>query len=443
MTMQTRALAVLMAATTLGGCQLFQPKPIVENRHKSVLPSSAQVFPVQIAVSSTAAKSGDGGGVSIKELSDRGQAALITEKKGDPPVTLKDADEGGDSRVEVSGTVKRRIVVAVRPDGFLPPGDRVDALSIGIAVAPAQAGQWKIASWTQASNGSTTIEIGKVSQTSEQKFTAETGLKVTKVLPDATVGFEASRSNTQEATLKDSTSFNAAVDEKGRAWLDEVGGWRENLAHNLEIDVVVSADQEYLDPLPFVSFSKLRDKDEKAPGKVAFVDPTAVVLSETSSFGPRAPTQVICGVADLTYRVRHITNPEGAATFSESDDIVALMQGKSSANFLLAPPPLQPAYGLRTGAFVVSYQVKADTPVGLRLRSLKEALALGDWLYAKNPRDGKIANATIGVVVGGKIRALTKQEAGQLLAGLLNEGAVKESRANLLKGCTPLAAASH
>ena len=437
MAVRAKLVLALAATTCLGGCALFQPKPVVENRFKSV--SSATSVPgVELLVSTTEPQSdgGGGGGVALTSLSDRGQAALIAATGGKPPTKLKDAGKtgGGVDRVQVHGTVRRSVVIAVRPVDFLAPGDRVDAIRVAVQVAPGQKGGWKIDSWTQATNGTTTIDIGKLSNVTTSKLTGETGLKLDHALPDAKIGAEFGRTNTQELDIKDTSELSAAVDGNGQAWLYDVAGWRENLAHNLSIDVVISADAAHLGPSTFVAASDLTKDDGK--GKSVPAAAGDVSLTEISVYGSDASTQSICGHATLHYRVRHITDANAAATFSESDDVVEFKTGESKTDFVLSPPPVEPGYGLFVGKSVVSYDIREGKHAGLRFQTLEEAIEFGDWLNIATPKDGKLGNATIGLLDKNLVlQPMTAAQTRQLLAGVLDVDAVGEARKSALKGC--------
>ncbi|HEX7943019.1 MAG TPA: hypothetical protein VF495_00045, partial [Phenylobacterium sp.] len=406
-----------------------------ENRYlKATFPTTPTETTLKLAVS-TAEAEAPSPGVAITALSDRGQAALIQATGGKPPIKLKPAKSGDVPRVLATTSVTRSLVVSFRPKGFLAPGDRIDAISVALQVDPRQAADWRITSWTQATNGKETLELGKSTRERSEKFTAETGLKIGKPLVDTSIGFESSRSSSEEASLKDTTVFDAAVDENGVAWLEETAAWRESLAHNLTMDAVISV-QGATGVLTLVETSDLATVDATGARKPA--KPDDVLLSELTLVRPADEHRPVCGTANLSYRVRHVI--AGAATFTESDDEVTFAQGTASANYVLAPPSLEPVYGILLGTVPVSYQIKGKPmAAGLNLASLDEAFALLDWLRTASPK-GQVGNGTIGVNIGGVIRPFTAAELAALKPGLLNPEALKAAREALATGC-PTAAA--
>src|SRR5206468_5755191 len=202
----------------LTGCAALLPQPrIIEKRFGSYSIKDDSVPPIGIAVA-TADTEAQSGAISIKELSDRGQAALIEQTKGKPPVQLKAGAKDPGATV-LDNTIKRRVIVSVLPERFLPAGDRVDAIKVRLSINPDQPGGWKIASWTQASNGQIVIDVGKLTGVSSSKVSAETGLKIADILPDFKVSGENSRSLTEELAVRDTTDLDAAVDADGNASL--------------------------------------------------------------------------------------------------------------------------------------------------------------------------------------------------------------------------------
>ncbi len=436
----SRKRTVALLSLLLAGCTLIQPKPVIENRFSvttQVTPTDDAAAAVQLAVTS-APVARDGGkddSVKITQLSDRGQAALITATQGKPPATLSDnKKDGGASDVTLANTISRRIVVAVRPSQFLDPGDRVDAIRVEMKVADPQRPDWRISSWTQASNGQTVIDIGKLTDTANSKVSASTGLDIAKFLPDATVAAEASRSLAREVQLKDTTDFDAAVDSEGRAWLDETAGWRVSLAHNLGIDVTLTAPSQQLYPVNYFTASKLMGdppKDGLAPPLAA----KQIQLRQVTRYVHQRDAAPVCGYATLTYRIRHIGNAKGRATFSESDDLVIYRKGSSSVGFLLAPAPFDPLYALETNGLRLTYVDLAKHRAGLQFASLGDATAFRNWLTRALPKGGKIGNGEIGIWTGAKLRTLTADEQAALMPVVADQGRLDTARAADTETC--------
>lgn len=399
---------VLLASVALAGCSLLNPPAVVEKRFAKASYAADPTPQVGIAVSTAPAEAKEGAG------------------------------DSGAGRVVVHKEISRGVVIAIRPKSFAAPGDRVEAARISIQVAPGQKADWKITSWTQATNGSTSIEVGKLTQETSSKFTAETGLKVSPALPDAKVGFEANRSKTQEADIKDVTTLSAAVDENGVAWLDETAGWRDNLATNLAISVVISANPTATGDSEFVALSGLTKDGAGASKKTQFAPAAEVRLLQTDTFATTAPTKPVCGLATLEYERRHVA--KGADTFSESDDEVVFNSGKDAVTFVLAPPPFEPGYGLQLRDLNVHYQIGGRKPAVVRFATLAEALAFRDWLYAVKPVRGEIGAGGYAFKVGVLndnlvLRALTDTDLSQLFAGLLDVEMLRQSQINLAAGC--------
>lgn len=417
--------ALPLAALLMSGCGAFgNPKPVIENRFAALDPAGmADRDAVRISVTTTAVTE-PAGGVPLVALGDRAQAALIVATNGKPPAKVGRPKPDAPGAIEIVDEVTRHFDVTIRPTDFLPPGDRVDGIRVSLEVAPVHAATWRIAGWSQASNGQKTIELGKLTDVSESKFSASTGLKIAGFLPDATISGESSRSATREATLRDTTDFDAGVDEDGRAWLDESGGWRENLAHNLAMDATVVARAGIgSTPRHYVSASDLRGEDGSP------VPAGKVRLADVTFYEPPGSDQPICGVARLVYRIRHIVT--GAATLTESDDRISFRTGSHTAGFLLSVAPYRPLYALAAGGHFLAYRPTGGATAALRFASLEEATAFRNWLRAIAGTRA-VANATIGIAAAsGALRPVAAAELAVLVPTLSPEAvAVRARRAD-------------
>ena len=401
-----------LAAILVSGCAAFgNPKPVIENRFAALDPEGTAVpGTVRISVS-TGDVADPPGGIPIVALSDRAQAALIVATSGKPPAKVGRAAPQSPGAIEMRDEVSRHFDIALRPTAFLPPGDRIDAIRVALRVAPAYAARWKITGWTQANNGTKVIEIGKITDTAESKLSASTGLKIAGFLPDATISGESSRNVAREATLRDTSDFDAAVDNDGSAWLDETGGWRDNLAHSLAMDVTVSALAGVVSvPRHHVVTSDLRAEDGSS------VPAAKVQLSNVTFYEPTGSEQPICGVAELTYRVRHIV--AGGATTTEADDRISFRTGTGRTGFLLSPAPYRPLYVLASGGQLLNYVMTGGSPGGLEFATLEDATAFRNWLQAIKGA-GTLSNAKIGIAAAsGALRALSAAELARLVPTL-------------------------
>ncbi|HEX3423349.1 MAG TPA: hypothetical protein VHS33_08120 [Sphingomicrobium sp.] len=411
--MSGRSMCALIASPGLicvAGCgALLAPHAVVENRFKVEYPAEKDE-PASITVDVATAPVEDGSArVSITQLSDRGQAALIEQTKGKPPISITESASQSDAAVAIRNAVRRHLIVAVRSNRFLPPGDRVDAIRVSLAIPREQPGGWSITSWTQASNGETTIEVGKTTDVTSSKFTASAGTSTVTALPSATLGGEIDRNNTREADVKDTTDFDAAVDDDGQAWLEETAGWRVGLSHNLSMDVAATAPLPQLQRSWFVSASSLTREDPKHPGNSIPQSPDQVSINLVEIDTSNADTKPICGIAHVQYRIRHIIR--GEDTFSESDDVVQPLEGNTSTSFLFAPAPVSPTYGLRSGGEVLAY-AQGGLVGPVNFTDLSAATAFRDWLTQVDPKKGRLANAQIGLApnLGAVPRPLTVAE---------------------------------
>jgi hypothetical protein len=419
----------------LTGCAALLPSPpLIEKRFGSYSAANVTVPAIGIAIA-TADTDAQSGAISIKELSDRGQAALIEHSKDKVPIQLKGGPKDQGATV-FQNTIKRRMIVSILPDRFLDAGDRVDAIRVSLSINPRQPGGWKIAGWTQASNGQTTIDVGKLTGVSSSKVSAETGLKIADVLPDFKISGENSRTRTEEVEIKDTTDLDAAVGADGVASLFETAGWRQSLAHNLTMDVIAVAPTLSSNGVRVVNASSLVQEEGASKGEPALAD--KVRLSEVVIYMPLAgQTQAICGKATLTYRIRHVYNTKARATFSESDDAVQFIEGERSAPFLFSPPPLNALYTIWAGNRELEYvfgkktekEIGKSQPAGLRFASVDDATAFNEWLKERRPASGQLGNAVIGVEDHGKFRKLTDGEMDNLLVGPENGALIREAQA--------------
>ena len=403
----------------LGGCAaLTGQKLVIEDRYKTYTSSTINTDAVTLSVSSSEVATTPGG-VAIAALSDRGQAALIDQTKGKPPTVIKPA-AGSSPTVVLRNSISRHLTVTILPVAFLPPGDRVDAIKVSLSVYPFPSDRWKIASWTQASNGQVVIDLGKLTDTSTSKATISSGIDIAKFLPNLTVTGENDETRAREVEIKDTTDFDAAVDNDGVAWLYETAGWRQSLAHNLAVDVVLTTDRLKLRPSPIASVSDLEIDD--GTGTKSPAAPSKVKLIPGSLYSPiDFEGEPVCGKASLSYRIRHITNGAGN-TFSESDDAVDFQTGTAEVPFLISPSPYEPGYVIGIGPHTLAYEIGASAPISLIFATLEDSTDFRNWLRQAAPSGGKLANGTIGFIVANKYRPLSAAEYAQLSTGPENEG---------------------
>lgn len=430
-----------VCALALQGCMDLGHRPVVENRYKSATftPVAGEEDRASFAISvATAVTPAKGSAMAFTSLSDRAQAAYIAELKGKPPpVEIKGDEAAKAARVTFQSTLKRRFVISVRPiAAFLPPGDRLESVSIWLRVAEPHTDFWTISGWSQASNASETIELGSIQRTEGSKLTVGGGLEATSgSIGATTIGLERSTQNQETGKVVDETKLSAGVKD-GLAWLTQRGGARRDLTGNYEIDTTLSVVDENYYPVPATKASALVTDDPKAPSKLKDVPASQVDLTLYTTYSAKVPDRPVCGKATLLYRVRQITS--GAPTLSESDDVIDFRSGTAEADFIIAPPTVLPRYGLSSQGEFMVYRFRG-APQTLTFASLEEAEAFADWLSRNNPANGKLHNTDIGLSLltrqGAGLRPLTKAEALGVKAELTNPDQIAESQAQLAKGC--------
>jgi hypothetical protein len=331
-------------------------------------------------------------------------AVAIDVFTSDPPPAAGTSPQGP---VERRDSIARHVVIAVRPAGFLAPGDRVDATRIALELTSPG---WRFARWTAATNGQTVIELGKLTDTAATKAGASANLAPGGGLPGVSLDAERSRSLARELQLRDTTDFDAAIDNDGRAWLNELAGWRTSLAHNLAIDAVATAPAADLLPRAAVTATPLHD-DQGRP-----VPAAAARLAEQMVLAPlHYDNDPVCGIARLTFRIRHVPDQKQARTFSEADDDVIFQTGTAETRFLFAPPPFAPLVGLRSGGRMLHYRIAgAGAPAVLLFHSIEDAMAFRGWLRQQAPAGGRLGNAAIGFAGPAGLRPPSVQEIADL-----------------------------
>jgi hypothetical protein len=412
----SRGLPALCACTLLAGCAALQPKPVIENRFATSVGATDEPGfngPLKLSVTSAASES-PAKGIKLTELSDRGQAALITATDGKPPMAVTKAAEA--SSVDLRTSLSRVLVVSSIPNRFMTPGERVDAMRIELKVDSAKSAGWKIVGWSVAASKEKVIKVGDLTDEASSKFTATTGLDITKVLPSAEVGFEAARKTTSKFEVFDPSQLDAAVDSDGTAWVLQTGGWREDLAHNASIEVKVAYDGPTL-VHPHAALSKLFEDEGERKGLPVAAD--KVRLSEARVVVPFNPV-AICGKASAVYRVRSITNSKGIATFSEADDEVLFKSySLGPVPFYLGPAVEAGLFQVYVGKAQLHYQPNdAAPPSVLNFTSYAQATQLIAWLQASGFSGPKLGAGAIGLLGPDlRLKPLSKQDLTNLAAG--------------------------
>ncbi|UTP38326.1 hypothetical protein M9M90_14010 [Phenylobacterium sp. LH3H17] len=429
---------IIVLVLGLSGCAAFGGPKVISDRYAKISSVATPAPPVRIEVATDEADPKDGG-IAITALSDRGQAALIEQTKGSPPLKLKSSKPPSDFSVTTTGSITRKMVMTLWPEKRLPLGDRIDSIDVKLKVRPEQAETWRISSWTQASDGTTVKVVGKLTDERAQKLTGESGITTGAALTGLKVGGEASHSVTSAFDIDDETPFVASV-SGGVTRLRSVAGWRQNLMKGYEIDVVVSTLDDFSDAAMngeyLVSFSPLRIKDEKNEGQMLPAPAAKVELTETLSFMPKDAWLPICGTAELDYGVRHISNEAGSRTFSESDDEVQPQMGHDEVGFMLAPPPLTPVYGLWVGKRPLAYMNSAGRISDIKFADFADAMAFLTWIKVTKDVTGTLSNGvTFGLPDPKGVRSLTAADLPFVQVGVANLSRMEKAKAALLRGC--------
>ncbi len=432
--------SALVLPLALAGCAALVPQPVIENRYAAATFAPQPNADTDIIMSvNTTVPSGGGESIKLTELGERAQAAMVTTNQGKPPTKITATTVQADTQISMETTLKRRVEIALRPATFMQPGDRVDAVRINFRVATADAQNWKITGWTEARNADKVIEIGKLTDTSSNTLTASTGLNIAKFLVDASVSAEAKRELAREMQIRDVGELNAAVDASGTAWIDETAGWRVNLARSRNsIDVTITAQTGAgnggLSADTVAVPGKLWSDD---PGPPKALPPAQVGLRLQQRFVSAAATEPVCAIADLTYRLRRISNDAGRSTFTEADDKVQFVTvTRPSVGFKLSPPPYQPLYALKAGNEYLSFKGADGKAIVVIFGSLEHASAFRLWLLQALPNGGAIASGEIGMQHGlGGLRPINATDRQMLAAGIANQAKRDEAQRNDLKTC--------
>lgn len=424
--MQKSLLVVSLFA--LSACSIVQPRPQIEKRFSSMRDGPALPEPpLSLSVSSTDPEDPPAKPkkeVKLNELSDRGQAALITATGGKPPFSIegKGADKGGGGGIKSLTSISRLLVVAPVPAGFLKPGDRVDAMRISLRVDPKQSADWKIVGWDAVANKYESREIASVTDEASSKLTASTGLGLGPLLPEAQVGGELARSSKSEYKVFDYSYLDAQVTPDGTAWVLQSAGAGKDLAHNSAVQVRL----QYVGPtylINYNTYSKLYD--EPTDGEVAKpLEPTKVSVTVVRVEAPQ-DRNAVCGQAKMAYRVRGFSNDKGRSTLTEYDDAAELTVydenvTANQASFFMAPPPQTRFFHIFVGINPVHYKAsKSSQPQDLAFASLDEAIAFIAWLQAVDFDGTDLREGQIGLAGNGpNLQPIGKSRLGELTAGL-------------------------
>lgn len=420
---------LLVTTIALSACSVIQPRPVIERRFASYV-SGTDVGnpPLTLRVSSAdpdeqAPKAKKE--VKLSDLSDRGQAALITATSGKPPYSIKaeDANKAGSDGIISLTQMSRTVVFAPVALGFMTPGDRVDAMRISLQVDPNLSGDWKIVGWDFVANKYESHEIASVSDEASSTLTASTGLGLGPLLPEANVGGEISRSSKSDYKVLDYSSLDAMVMPDGTAWVLQSASSGRDLAHNASVQVGL----QYFGSvkiLTYNAFSKLYDEPEEgetakplAPDKVSL----SVVRVEAPS-----DENAVCGQVKMAYRVRGIHKDKGRSTVTEYDDTAELTVFDESiptnrVSFFLAPPPQARFFHIFVGNAPVQFKSnRFSQPQDLAFASLDEAIAFVTWLQAIDFSGTDLREGQIGFAgASPDLQPIGKAKLSQLGAGIL------------------------
>jgi hypothetical protein len=408
-------LACLSSTALLGGCALFSSQIEVSRRYQLATvgelntqcadKAGSTSWCYEASVSAVPVPDA-AGGVAATALSDRGQGAYLTAlgAKAANLAELKAAlatpakSGGGASPLYEDATSRElRFVLGIFPsNGFLLPADRLTWAKVTIEprVGTTRDGKTfdykpaRFVAWTMAANHDEVIDVGSVTATRSDKFTADTGIGIGKPLSDTKAGLELSATREEKADIKDRSSINAAVVD-GSAIIVQAAGWRRDLSGNATFDATLALPPEAGSTVVFTSFSDINGPP--ADGVPTWTPAAKMRLAFPQT---RLPfNSPICVRVTLDFVVRR-TNA-GDRTFTESDDYVSFLRGRTTRISHIALPAQQiwmivaPVKNLRLQA-----NTETDTQV-LKFRSRDEALQFLSWLRAVNPAGGKIGNARL------------------------------------------------
>lgn len=282
--------------------------------------------------------------VSITSLSDRGQEAYVAglvalikdpgELRAAMAGPLKAASAPA-AAYQDGSTVKLRFVLSIFPtNGYLNPGDRLAWAKVSITPIGPGGGISRFSSWTFAANAYKVIDVGTVTASRTDKLTAESSLKAVNFLPDAKIGIESSATREEKADIKDQVGIFAAI-EDGKAWIVQSGAWRNDLTGNSVFDASVALSPDDTDLVEYTTTGDLKPK-KSTTGSAgpAWLPGPAVSIGQRYVRMPRSAP--FCAKVSLDFVVRHIVT--GDRSYSESNDAVKFLRGRSDALRVVAPP---------------------------------------------------------------------------------------------------------
>ncbi len=431
---------LLVSTIALTACSVIQPRPVIEKRFASYVPGTDITHPpLTLSVSSAdpedpAPKAKKE--VTLSELSDRGQAALITATNGKPPYAIK-GEAGGKEEtggIESLTGMSRNLIVAPVSFGFLTPGDRIDAMRISLRVDPHLSGDWRIVGWDAVANKYESHDVATVSDEASSTLSASTGLGLGPLLPEAKIGGEMSRSSKSEYTVVDYSSLDAMVMPDGTAWVLQSASAGRDLAHNATVQVRL----QYFGPvkiLTYNTFSNLYD-EPKAGEAPKPMTPDKVSLTVVRIEAP-SDEKAVCGQAKMAYRVRGIHKDKGRSTLTEYDDEAELTVFDENlptnrAGFFLAPPPQTRFFHIFLGDALLQFKSNQQPqPQDLAFATLDQAISFETWLQTIDFTGTDLRGGQIGFAgASPELQPIGKAKLGLLTAGMTQMSEAERSNAS-------------
>jgi hypothetical protein len=305
-----------------------------------------------IAVSTFVMDPERSGNPAVAGLSDRGQEALITgltsktSNAADLLRAMNLAQDGGGIVIERS-KFKRRIVVAVNGLDF-GPADRIQRMSVNLALGPEQAAIVKFTSWDKLVTKYDTVDLGTLKLSKGSTFEATADLTPPQIKEIAGIGLGYTSNRTLDEAINLRRRINALSGRLSatEATLFEEGEVGLDLTGNTVVDVELEAQSPI--EVPIFQFTNLRD------AKGAPSAPEAVVANPRWIRMPQKPGDITLKVR-ADYVVRHVES--GADTIMEGDDRVRLV---SSSVGVTEDPTLIPRRMMELDIFALKIQSGDD-----------------------------------------------------------------------------------
>ena len=266
---------------------------------------------------------------------------------------------------------RKRIVLSIERAESLAPADRLDRVTVSLAVSATA----NFLSWDKFTTEYDTVDLGKLSSDTTRAFDAGLNAGPTSSArgpANGQLGFKSSRTLSEDVVVRSRyvaftgtlSDHEARIHEEGVAGID--------LAGNATLDLVIEATPA-AEPQTVLQLGPLRDKN-------GWTKDQAAITAERAFIPYAAHAAPIVAQLSGRYVVRHVTRH--AETFSEGDDTVESIRG----NFRGQPLTLVTAAELALRVWAIqtpAHDLLYLQPLGVvEFASHQEADAFLGWLRA-------------------------------------------------------------